>query len=49
MEEEIRVAQTWEGTSEDLAKATEFHSAEEIKSRRDVVAESREEILKQVA
>lgn len=49
LEEEIRVAQTGEGTSEDLTKATEVHSAEEIKSRRDVVAESREEILKQVA
>lgn len=49
LEEEIRAAQTWEGASEDLTKITEVHGAEELKSRREVVAESREEILKQVA
>lgn len=49
LEEEIRVAQTGEGIPEDLSKATEVHGVEEVKSRRDTVAESREEILKQVA
>ena len=49
LEEEIRMAQAWEGTSEDLIKATEIHGTEEVKSRRDVVVETREEILKQVA
>ena len=48
LEEEIRLAQTCECTSEDLSKATEIQGAEEVKSRRDTVAESREEILKQV-
>lgn len=49
LEEEIRAAHTYEGIPEDLSKATEAHGVEEAKSRRDTVAESREEILKQVA
>lgn len=48
LEEEIRLAQTGEGISGDPSKAVEIHGVEEVKSRRDKVSESREEILKQV-
>ena len=48
LEEEIRLAQTGEGISEDPSKAVGIHDVEEVKSRREKVSESREEILKQV-
>jgi hypothetical protein len=49
LEEEIRLAQTSEGVSGEPSKAPGADGADEVKPRREVISESREEILKQVA
>jgi hypothetical protein len=49
LEEEIRIAESGEGILEDSSHVAAVDGGEELKPRREVVSESREEILKQVA
>lgn len=49
LEEEIRLVQSREGVFEEPSKAVEAPGAEDVKWRREIISESREEILKQVA